>query len=295
LTAVLALSFLTASAIIWLSVGRALRPLAEFAPAFLRLGSGDYEARVREEGPLELVRLGRGVNVMTERLGSMQARNHALESQLTTLQEEERADLARDLHDEIGPHLFAVNVDAAMVRRLIEEGKSDAAIGQVKAIEGSVAHMQTLVREILSRLRPTEVSELGLVDAIAELVAFWRSRRPAIHFDLCLAPDETLPRALREPIYRIVQEGLTNAVRHGKPHKITIEVAAPVDDLVIVKVADDGAHAKPTTLVGFGLVGMRERVAAVRGHLTIDRGPPGKGWMIVARLPIAPEPAGPGL
>jgi two-component system sensor histidine kinase UhpB len=286
LATVLAASLAAGSLLVWLTVGRALRPLAHFTAAFRRIGSGDYEARVREEGPAELVRLGRGVNQMTERLGVMQARNLGLEEQLRTLQDEERADLARDLHDEIGPHLFAVKVDAAIIRRFAEEGASQKVIGQVGAIESAVAHMQNLVRDILGRLRPIQIVELGLAAAIAELVAFWRARRPEIDFELCLDRDESLPQILRETLYRIVQEGLNNAVRHGRPHKVRIEITPPSDGTVTAMIADDGAHAAMPGPAGFGLVGMRERVASVGGELSIDRGGAGRGWTITARLPL---------
>ena len=287
LSLILTVSTISACAIIWLTVGRALRPLAQFAPAFMRIGSGDYGARVDARGPLELMKLGQGVNEMTARLATVHARNQALEAQLTTLQEEERADMARDLHDEVGPHLFAVNVDTAMVRRLIEEGNHADALLQVKSIEHSVTHMQTLVRDILSRLRPTELVELGLVDAIAELVAFWRSKRPALQFDLCIVPEDRLPHELRTTIYRIVQEGLSNAVRHGRPHKIAIHVSTPEPRAVEIRIADDGAHAASPTVGGFGLIGMRERVVAANGELTIDRGAAGHGWTVTARLPMS--------
>ena len=285
LATVLAASVLAGSAFVWLTMGPALKPLSDFTAAFLRIGSGDYDVRVRENGPLELVRLGRAVNQMTARLQTMQARNQSLELQLSNLQDEERADLARDLHDEIGPQLFAANVDAAMVRRLIEEGRAEQGLDQVKAIQRAVAHMQTLVRDILGRLRPTQLVELGLASAIAELVEFWRSRRPGIRFELCLPPDEDLPHDLRETLYRVVQEGLNNAVRHGRPHRVEVEVAVLRDGSILAKVADDGAHAGTPGPAGFGLVGMRERVVRVGGDLTIDKGAPGRGWTVTAHLP----------
>lgn len=286
LIVVLGLSLLIGSAFVWLTVGRALRPLSNFTDAFLRIGSGDYDARIAEHGPLELVRLGQGVNRMAERLNGMHARNQALETQLSTLQEEERADLARDLHDEIGPHLFAMKVDAAMARLTIEGGGAGDALGPVKAIEAGVAHVQALVRDILGRLRPIELVDLGLTAAVGDLVSFWRSRRPAIQFHLCLAADGMLPQAVRETLYRVIQEGLNNAVRHGKPHQVRIEVSGPSRGWVVARITDDGAHAGTPGPAGFGLIGMRERVAAVNGELTIDQGAPGKGWTIVARLPV---------
>jgi two-component system sensor histidine kinase UhpB len=290
--AVLGVSFVAGSTFVWLMLGPALRPLADFTAAFQRIGLGDYGVRVGEGGPMELVRLGRAVNQMTERLESMQARNQALESQIANLQEEERADLARDLHDEIGPHLFAVNVDAAMARRLIEDGKAADSLPRLRAIQSATAHMQTLVRDILGRLRPTEVFELGLEAAIAELVDFWRSRRPAIRFKLDLIPDRDFSPALRETLYRVVQEGLNNAVRHGRPTEVRVQVRVAASGEVVATIADDGAHAGTPGAPGFGLIGMRERVARAKGALAVDRGGPGRGWTLTARLPLVdPTPA----
>jgi len=290
LAAVLSLSLVIGSGLVWLTVGRALRPLSDFSAAFLRIGSGDYSAKVREAGPSELVRLGRGVNDMAGRLAAMQATTRRLEEQLRTLQDEERADLARDLHDEIGPHLFAVNVDAAMARRLIGEGRAEEAQKQVEAIQGAVGHMQRLVRDILGRLRPTELIELGLKAAIDELVAFWSARQPGIVFSARVPDDEALALAddVRETVYRVVQESLNNAVRHGHPSHIDIEVSRCGDGEVEARIADDGDHNGKTEGVGFGLRGMRERVAAARGRLTISRGAGGGGWTVAARLAAFP-------
>lgn len=296
LAGVLTASLAVGAALMWLTVGRALRPLAEFSAAFVRIGSGDYRALVRQAGPLELIQLGRGVNDMSARLRAMHARTHALEEQLRTLQDEERADLARDLHDEIGPHLFAVNVDAAMARRLISEGENAEALRRMGAIEGAVTHMQRLVRDILGRLRPTELIELGLGAAIGELVAFWRARHPDIRFDVRLPGEDepAIPDTARETLYRVVQEGLNNAVRHGRPTHIEIVVGREEGGGVFARVGDDSAPSGRPEGVGFGLTGMRERVAASRGALTIERGGPEGGWSVTARLPAIASDADPG-
>lgn len=290
LAAALSLSLVVGSGLVWLTVGQALRPLSEFSAAFLRIGSGDYSAKVREAGPLELVRLGRGVNDMAGRLATMQATTQRLEDQLRTLQDEERADLARDLHDEIGPHLFAVNVDAAMARRLIREGRTEEALRQVESIQAGVGHTQRLVRDILGRLRPTELIELGLKAAIDELVAFWSARQPGIAFSVQVPDDDVLPLAeeVRETVYRVVQEALNNAVRHGRPGRIDIVVAPDEGGDILARVTDDGAPSGKPEGVGFGLRGMRERVAAAGGRLTIDRGKAG-GWTVAARLAAFPS------
>jgi two-component system sensor histidine kinase UhpB len=253
-----------------------------------RIGAGDYAARAPERGPPELIRLGRGVNEMAGRLAAMRERNSALEDQLLTLQDEERADIARDLHDEIGPHLFAANIDAAMAASLIGGGEPEAALEQVRAIQGAIARIQRLVRGILERLRPTRLVELGLTPAVHDLVEFWRARRPEIAFEVT-APDHLgdLPEAAEDTAYRLVQEALSNAVRHGAPRTISVSIARGVRDLA-VEIANDGAAASAGS-AGRGLTGMAERVAAAGGVL--DAGPSaGGGWRVSATLPL-PAPA----
>jgi two-component system sensor histidine kinase UhpB len=284
LVAVLAISWIVGSITVWLAVGRALKPLSSFSDAFIRIGAGDYAARVPEKGPVELVRLGHGVNVMARSLMVMRQQNRALEEQLRTLQDEERADLARDLHDEIGPHLFAVNVDAATARRMIGAGEIEPALDRLSAIQQGAAHMQGLVRDILGRLRPTELIDLGLAGAVDELVAFWRGRHPIIKFEVSLPPDETVATALRETIYRVIQEGLNNAVRHGRPTCIAVSVTPGDRHWVTVRVVDDGAPPDRPDGAGYGLIGMRERVEGAGGVLTIERGQNG-GWTVEARFP----------
>ena len=284
LAGVLAVSWLLGSITVWLAVGRALKPLASFSDAFVRIGAGDYGASVPEKGPVELVRLGHGVNDMARSLMVMRRQNRALEEQLRTLQDEERADLARDLHDEIGPHLFAVNVDAATARRMIIAGESGPALDRLSAIQQGAAHMQGLVRDILGRLRPTELIDLGLAAAVDELVAFWRGRNPAIGFQISLPPDEAVAPALRETIYRVIQEGLNNAVRHGRPTRVAVSVMFDDKPWVTVRIVDDGAPPDRPDGAGYGLIGMRERVEAAGGVLTIVRGQNG-GWTVLARFP----------
>jgi two-component system sensor histidine kinase UhpB len=285
LTGVLALSLGLGSVLIWLTVGQALRPLSDLSGALDRIGQGDYGAKVREAGPAELVKVGRAANDMARRLAAMQARTQRLEDQIATLQEEERADLARDLHDEIGPHLFAVNVDAAMARRLVDDGQAGEAARQLEAIQVSVAHMQRLVRDILGRLRPGELIDLGLAAAISELAAFWRARHPDIVFDVQVADDDrlALEPGARETLYRVVQESLNNAIRHGRPSLIRIAVGRASDGEVFAEVSDNGSSAGKPEGTGYGLIGMRERVAAAGGELALAKA--ASGWRVGVRLP----------
>jgi two-component system sensor histidine kinase UhpB len=283
---VLALFFVLTGVLIYWAIGRALGPLERLAGAFGRIGLGDYAARVEAVGSPELMRLAVGFNRMAEQLGGVEAQNRVLQEQLLTLQEEERADLARDLHDEIGPFLFAAGIDAASIPALLESGRAAEAGERADAIRDSVAHMQTQIRSILGRLRPLSFGAVGLADAIGNLVAFWRDRHPGIDFRLDVADeDDALTEDVRATVCRIVQESLCNAVRHGGPGRVEISVTRD-EAGVVVRVADDGTGAGAAGVTpGFGLVGMRERVRAQAGTLTISTPVDGRGLAVTARLP----------
>ena len=270
-------------------IGRALRPLDTLAAALAQVGSGDYAARVELKGPMELDRLGRSFNSMAEDLSAMRRRTRLLEEQVLKLQDEERADLARDLHDEFGPHLFAANIDAAMIGQALNAGKPAEALRHAKSIQAAVARMQRQVRDILGRLRPARLTELGFAAAIEDLVDFWRSRRPDLDFAVSLnADDGDLPEAIQEVAYRVVQEALSNAVRHGQPSRIEVEIALQAGEALRLRISDDGkARTTDDGRPRFGLVGMRERLEAVGGSMTISRGAD-RGWTVLA---VAPLPA----
>lgn len=282
--------FATVSALlISLAVGRALRPLATLSIAFEHVGQGEYHGVLPAKGPPEVMRVVAGFNRMTQQLATVDAQNYRLNERLLTLQAEERAELARDLHDEVGPLLFAVEMTAATIERLPVGHEAEIAT-HARSIHEAVARMQRHVRVILGRLRP--IQTIGLQAAIERLATFWRSRRPEIGFDIAVAVEEDrIGSELRETIYRVVQEAMSNAIRHGSPTRVTVVVEhEPHDDGVRVDVTDDGVGMTASATVGrgsarLGLVGMRERVMAMAGSLTITPGRDGKGLSVVVRLP----------
>jgi two-component system sensor histidine kinase UhpB len=270
-------------ALIYWVIGRALAPIADLSRGLGAIGASGYRERVREEGPLELHSLQRGFNAMAERLAEIDERNRALEAQLLTIQDEERAEIARDLHDEIGPHLFAVALDAGMIERCLSQGETQPILDQVHSIKNAVNYMQRQVRDLIARLRPTRAAELGLEAAINDLVAFWQGRQPEVEFLLDLdGADSRAPEPLRDVIYRVVQESVANALRHAETKQLAIRVGGTGEE-IIVSVANRGTPKAPAAdLPGLGLASMRERVHAVGGHLTIDRA--SQGWTVNARF-----------
>lgn len=273
-------------AFIYWVIGRALAPLVDLSRGLAAIGASGYRERVREEGPPELRSLQSGFNAMAERLAEIDARNRALEAQLLTIQDEERAEIAGDLHDEIGPHLFAVTLDAEMIGQCITRGETQPIPDHVHSIQSAVSYMQRQVRDLIARLRPARAAELGLEAAVSDLVAFWQARQPDVEFVSELAGADTyIPEPLRDVIYRVVQESVANALRHAETKQLAIAVTRTKEG-IIVNVANRGIVKPATTeLPGLGLASMRERVQAAGGSLHVDRA--NQGWTVIARFEAA--------
>jgi two-component system sensor histidine kinase UhpB len=207
---------------------------------------------------------------MAARLETFSQSNQRLQQQIQNVQEEERAGIARDLHDEVGPYLFAIQVDANAVAKA-----SDPEIKALgSGIREAALHVQRHVKEILRQLRPVSSLDFGLEAAIGDLIAFWSRRHPAIRFEREIAGSSDLDRHSQDAAYRVVQESINNAVRHGQPNTIRITVV-DAGDHTEVCVEDDGGGIKSDVPGGMslghiGLAGMEERLRALHGRLTVE-------------------------
>jgi two-component system sensor histidine kinase UhpB len=282
--------------LIYVFIGRTLRPLDRLAAALEEVGDGRYRIRIGGRLAPELARLRDSFNRMAARLAESAAENRALNERLLTLQEEERGALARDLHDEVGPYLFAINADAATASRLIENGRASDASAHVQSIADAVRHMQQQVRRMLGRLRPIGLAEFGLREAMENLVAFWRRRRPDMRFEVAISAEcEALSDIIGTAICRITQEALSNAVRHADATLVTISIdrtdaLEPGRDEIRLSIADDGRGMREPDSPGYGLVGISERVQAMGGRLSFSS-KTGKGFALLAVLPHSHRPA----
>ena len=279
--------------LIYVFIGRMLRPIDRLTGALEEVGDGRFRTRFDGRLPPELARLRDSFNRMAARLATSDADNRRLNEQLLSLQEQERSDLARDLHDEVGPFLFAIGVDAAAASRLLAEHRGGEAHERIRSIAEAVRHTQRQVRRMLGRLRPIGLAELGLPEAIENIVGFWRRRHPQIEFRVAVAASCADPMELAGPtICRIVQEALSNAVRHAEPRRITIRIdrepAAAGGGDIRVEVADDGRGMAQATPMGYGLIGIRERVRAIGGRLSVASRP-GAGLTVRVALPCSRE------
>jgi two-component system sensor histidine kinase UhpB len=275
--------------LIYLFIGRALQPLDRLAAALEQVGHGAYGTRIDAKKVPELSRLLDAFNRMAEQLAGMDLDNRRLK-QLLSLQEKERSELACDLHDEVSPFLFAINVDMANIARLAKEGSTAEILKHIPSVTDAVNHMQRQVRSMLGRLQPAGLAEFGLNAGIGNLVEFWRRRHPQIDYRVTISPYcEGLGKVLDSTIYRIVQEALSNAVRHGRPTMITVSVGRACHEEgsrrdVMIEVSDDGHGMDDEAGVGYGLIGMSERVRVMGGHLVLSPRP-GAGLAVKAVLP----------
>jgi two-component system sensor histidine kinase UhpB len=280
---ILGIFFCLVLALVLRTLRGALRPLQDLCTAFTRIGAGDYSTRLAWRNTMELAPVHNGFNAMAERLADMEQQTRLLQTRVQCVQEEERGELARDLHDEVAPFLFAVSADASLIRQATATGQWAGIDARAEAILSSVGHMQKHLRHVLSRLMPDVLLDLGLAGAIETLVHFWKSRRPDIAFTLHVDAD-SLDDRRTAVAFRVVQESLSNAVRHADPSKIDIRVEQTGDGCKI-EVQDNGAGmSKEPDAKGLGLLGMRERVNAVGGRLVIKTPSDSMGVAIEAFL-----------
>jgi len=272
-----------------LAMARIATPLKKLSTGFEAVGTGNYAARVSVTGPQEIAGLASAFNRMTARLELLEETNRRLTAQMLAIQEEERADLARDLHDEMGPFLFAMRLDAEAIQAEARKSGHAAIAERAQALGESVSHIQSHVRDILKQLRPDGLSETGLAVAIGNLATFWqRHGGVAVHLDLAA---EGFGVETDGVIYRLVQEGLTNAARHGAAKHVWITITSDGGEIRVI-VEDDGVGFAAIDGGGLGLKGMRERLASLSGSLMLSTRP-GGGTRLAAAMPSSrmKEPA----
>ena len=263
-------------------VVRTLKPVGAIVATLQALQAGDYSSRVARSGRAELSQIARALDLLAARLARTQAARAALTRQLFQVQEDERRALARDLHDEFGQCLAATGALAGS----IEAGAADRPdiAADARAVAAAARRMMASLREALVRLRSQDIDDLGLEACLTGLAA----ARGGLDVRLETAGDlAAVPRPIAIGLYRIAQECLTNAKRHGAARNVVMRVAAEADEVVALSVEDDGG-GDPSWLAagdGHGLLGMRERIAALDGHLAIGRA--ARGIRVAATIPFA--------
>ena len=207
-----------------------------------------------------------------------------LSGQIRTAHEQERRSLSRELHDQVGQLLTGLKMELAGMARIHGQAESDLSLRIARA-KGTVEQTLRIVRNIAMLLRPSMLDDLGLAPALAWLTREM-SRSSGIEITAEIDPAlDSLPDTHRTCLYRVVQEAVTNAIRHSGAHRIAVSIK-PEAGFVVATITDDGRGFAVAAIKqkGLGLVGMDERARELGGNMRIES-LPGRGARVQVRLP----------
>jgi signal transduction histidine kinase len=298
LAAVMAVVLSGLCLLVYLALAKALRPTQAIRAGLERLAAGDLSARLPPFDLAELSTVGQVFNALAGSLETTLAERNALTRQLIAVQDEERRHLARELHDEFGQCLAAISAVAASAGQTARE-KYPALTPECQSIARTAAHMMEVLRGALLRLRSPDVEELGLAASLEGLVAGWNARSGGrTRFSIALSGEiDGLSRDFAASLFRIAQEAITNAAKHAQASLVTLRLSLHEADEasqpahVELTVDDDGkAGADFAVTFGMGLLGMRERIAALGGNLSMEAARP-SGLVLRAQIPVPARPS----
>src|SRR5262245_32204375 len=264
---------LLVTGLLYLLVGRVLKPLTGLAAGLAELEHRRYRVRLDRPQPAELAIITDRFNALAEALEATRAENQSLNRRLITAQDDERRRTALDLHDEVGPSLFGLKAHAASIANAaaaLPEGVAANMKERVRDLNAIIDHLQAINRGMLNRLRPMSLGQLPLADVLSELVAERARDYPQIRFTFAAeAIERSYGDSIDLTLYRCVQEGLTNAIRHAQASCVDVQIAA-TEVAVTLTVRDDGRGIDPQAPKGLGSLGMKERVECLGGDYAIE-------------------------
>jgi two-component system sensor histidine kinase UhpB len=283
--------------IFWL-VGRWIAPLERIERGLSKIELGDHHVRLPALPGKEAGQMGRAFNRMAQAVeDNIQVRQASAEAQarldaqrdftmlLHARIEEERAALARELHDELGQSLTAIrSIAKSMMQHPDVAG--GALERHVKMLFDTAGMTSDAMRRMIPRLRPIQLEGMGLVDAVRDLLTETQQNHPEVKFELSVGGQlPPLDDALELSAYRIVQESVTNIARHAQATRAQISIGMS-DGLLVLAIIDNGKGADSLQREGhYGVRGMQERASAHGGDVTF--GPAaGGGLEVRVWLPV---------
>lgn len=271
--------------LVYVVVDHALRPAAEILAGVNRLAAGDLSSRLPTFRLYELQRIAEVFNDLAGTLQATTSDREELARRLVDAQERERRMIAAELHDDIAQRLTALSCMASSIGKTVRATSPEVSREGEEFVALASDTMRSL-RETLAHLRPPELDDLGLVASIQGLVAC-HERQAQGRTRFAFRPQgcfEDIPAEAAGHVYRIVQEGLTNAARHAAASTVEVMLNERPETpargglrsrLIELIVMDDGAGlrpaASPDPLAGAGLVGIRERIYALGGAFSVEQ------------------------
>lgn len=265
----------------------ALRPLSDLQEAAELVSSGDLAARVppSQLADRDMARVGITLNALLDRLMADRARMRRLAAQVLSAQDEERARVARELHDSTAQTLTAVMLQLGAAAQASKSPEMDDSLATMREL---VADALEEVRSLSHTMHPRVLDDLGLTAALEWLA---RQTRAQETFDVRVIADaETslIRPEVGSVLYRVAQEALRNAARHAEARNVELRVRHDATSATL-EVTDDGrgfdVKRAEERRPGMGLFSMRERVALVNGTLSVISAP-ARGTRVVATIPL---------
>lgn len=262
------------------------RAVGSILSGLRQVESGQYEHTLPKFKIQEFDAIAREINSLSTILAEARKKNRALARHTMQIQEQERQNMSRELHDEMGQSLTAIKAMSVAIK----EPDTD-----IKSIADSIIeicdHLSDVARSMMRTLHPLSLSELGLGATLKDLVNEWRRRHTAIKIELSYDPNlEQMTDEISIHVYRIVQECLTNVVRHAKADEVRV-IIEKIDNRkgphIEIKVLDNGIGGS-TEGDGFGIRSMRERVESMQGSFSF-KSTVGLGVSVTARIPFITE------
>jgi two-component system sensor histidine kinase UhpB len=284
------LAFIGLNVLVFWLVGRAVAPLPVIASGLQRVEEGDLSYQLPRLRGEEASAIGAAFNRMVlsvqerwkaeARLRERRELDELIEERLN----EERQLIARELHDEFSQSVTAIRTLAVVVAG---QSPTDTRAGEAaQLISAEAGRLYDAMHGLIPRLTPLALDTLSLAETLEAFVNGWRRRHSAVTFQLRHDLRGDISTGVSLAIYRVVQEGVTNAVRHAQPTRVEIDVRADANR-VVVRVEDNGVGLPEdwSRSGHFGLRGLRERVAKLEGRFEVGNRP-GGGVVLIAELPL---------
>lgn len=273
----------------WWFADRALAPFRQLEAGLLRLARGEADPALPAFKLREFRQVAGAIEHLAAALAASQATQRLLSRQLIRVQEDERRTLARELHDETGQTLTAMGVTAAYLERHAGKLAASEIVECAQDLRRDVRASGQQLRDLLKRLRPHGLDAQGLAGALRELLAGWQQRACTVDFQLELPPQ--LPPLGDDTglvLYRVVQEALTNVIRHSGARRCLVQIECDTT-LLRLWIVDDGCGLPESGAArGGGLAGMQERLCMVGGSVKLASGAdaPFGGLQLQITLPL---------
>lgn len=269
--------------VIYVMLGQWLSPIDRIITGLKEMEKGNFTSRIARLPLSELNQISDNVNHLADVLSASKMENERLQSEAISLQERERRRLAQELHDSLGQAISAIKAVSVAIDMRTRQQMPEIA-DSARSIEKISENAYASVRELMRALRPAVLDELGLKAAIEQMVEDWNSHHESAFCRLaiqCRLDDLHSEQTIN--VYRILQETLTNIIKHAKATEVDIRVAG--EDIISMYIVDNGVGFDMAAgKKGMGLWNIQDRVNLLQGKLKVESSP-GKGVFIQIEFP----------